>query len=501
MSNWRERVSFSEALLNKYFVHDEKTIFGRNSNIEAAVEGQSQLLLDLVAHWDMDEAAGENRADSGGGLDLVDNGTIAQGVGNLNNAADVENTSGDSEYFSVDDSTILDFGNSSFSFSVWVNLESKGQNRVILSKWNSQGDQRQYKLEYNSSADRFRWSVSSNGQSGASTTVLDNDSLGSPFTGTWYLLTVYHDADENEIGISHDSSPFVTAAHSGGVHSGSGADFRVGSAQSGSSEVELFDGLIDELGAWGRALSKGEKDEYFNSGAGLAYPFTGVLPVTGSNLYEGIWSASTAFAFPEVALPLRIRPSASAEDSSAGLGAREIVVQGIDENGDFAEETLVPNGTSESASTSTNFIRVNKVLVTKSGSYNNANFENIDVETTSGVLMARIAAGEGSSQLARFATDRENAVLIKGFAFFVAAGDTVTFRIYQNDDFRDTTIPDSPRNLVAQLDNVQGNLDFQFGQPLIIPAGGEVWVDVLSDDMGGASASVLFSGQIAHVRN
>jgi len=39
-----------------------------------------------------------------------------------------------------------------------------------------------------------------------------------------------------------------------------------------------FDGLIDEVGIWSRALNSTEVSELYNSGSGLAYPFT-----TGTN--------------------------------------------------------------------------------------------------------------------------------------------------------------------------------------------------------------------------
>jgi hypothetical protein len=35
-----------------------------------------------------------------------------------------------------------------------------------------------------------------------------------------------------------------------------------------------FDGMIDEIGVWSRALTSGEVTQLYNSGAGLQYPFT-----------------------------------------------------------------------------------------------------------------------------------------------------------------------------------------------------------------------------------
>lgn len=57
-----------------------------------------------------------------------------------------------------------------------------------------------------------------------------------------------------------------------GVTGGPSATEAIGSRPNGSL---CWDGLIDEVGLWGRALTSGERTTLYNAGAGLAYPFSG----------------------------------------------------------------------------------------------------------------------------------------------------------------------------------------------------------------------------------
>lgn len=69
------------------------------------------------------------------------------------------------------------------------------------------------------------------------------------------------------------------------------------------------------------------------------------------------------------ATTLRIKAGGHVDDDASGTGAREILLQGIDETGAEVEELLVTNGASASLSTSNNFIRWYRGLVSKSGTY------------------------------------------------------------------------------------------------------------------------------------
>ena len=86
--------------------------------------------------------------------------------------------------------------------------------------------------------------------------------------GNWHFVVGTYDGSTIKLYIDGSLSTSVSAS---------------GSIQTGSNPVEIgtrtaisyyFNGDIDEIGIWSRALSSTEVSELYNSGAGLQYPFT-----------------------------------------------------------------------------------------------------------------------------------------------------------------------------------------------------------------------------------
>lgn len=191
-------------------------------------------------------------------------GTIDSTTGKINNCRDFE--AGDTEYFTIAGTGDFALGDQDFTFSCWVNAESLANNATVLSKWLSTGNQRSFALFYTTATSRWRWMVSNNGSATAS---VDADNLGAPSTATWYFIVVWHDATNNVIGIQINNGTANTTSHTTGVFN-STAEFDFGRSQAG---LASHDGLIDEVGFWGRILTTQEKTDLYNAGNGLAYPF------------------------------------------------------------------------------------------------------------------------------------------------------------------------------------------------------------------------------------
>jgi hypothetical protein len=66
---------------------------------------------------------------------------------------------------------------------------------------------------------------------------------------------------------------------------------------------------------------------------------------------------------------LRIKAGGNANDTSAGTGAREITVIGLNASGSEITETIATAGASASAATQQTFIRLYRAFVSKSGTY------------------------------------------------------------------------------------------------------------------------------------
>ena len=222
------------------------------------------LLASLIAFWKLGEADGATRVDSAGSNDLADGNTVTQVAGQVGNAAQFTNAN--SEDLSIADNTDLSTGDIDFSIVLWVYLDNKDTTQIMLSKWEPTGNQQAYAIQYQTTADRFRFLVSNDG---AATVVEAADVLGIPAIATWYFIVVWHDASANTINIQVNNGNVDSQAHTTGVFDGT-APFNIGSLR-GSSQ--FFDGRVDAVGFWKKVLTAAEKTELYNNGAGLEHPF------------------------------------------------------------------------------------------------------------------------------------------------------------------------------------------------------------------------------------
>lgn len=244
----------------------------------------------LIAAWQLTESSG-SRADSVGGNTLTDNNTVGSGTGLLGTAADFE--ADDSEYLSRADNTDLSTGNVSYAFSVWVKLESKGANRVIVAKHDgASAAGSEYLLFYDSGADRFGFVV----YSGSSALDVYATVYGSPPTGVWIHLAVIHDATNDLIGICVNGGFLETESTAGAAPNDTAAAFYVG----GIGTTWPFDGLIEQaLFRKGSIWTIGEIAALYGDGSGLAYADLGTAPTPyykvacdGDSITEGAGGAN-----------------------------------------------------------------------------------------------------------------------------------------------------------------------------------------------------------------
>lgn len=238
------------------------------------------LLDDLISYWKMDEASGD-ALDAHSTNDLTDTNTVAAGTGIINGGRDFE--VGNSEYFNLADNAALSVGNIDFTFTAWVKLESKVADSSIVGKGGE--NDLPYNLDWGTTADRFRFRVSSaTGFTNLTTATANN--LGSPSLATWYFIVAWHDATANTINIQVNNGTADSAAYSAGSYDDTGA-FRIGSFPFYNN---YFDGLIDEVGFWKRILTTDEKTDLYNSGAGLSYDDFGGAAATRPVKMAGAWS-------------------------------------------------------------------------------------------------------------------------------------------------------------------------------------------------------------------
>lgn len=216
----------------------------------------------LVAYWRLEEASGtrydELSGCGGSGCDLTDNNTVGQAAGILGNAAQFVRAN--SEYLSANDHADLSTGNIDFSVAIWVYLDSKPGLMYIAGKW---GTVEEYAINYDTGDDRFHFWIS-----GATRSVTATN-YGSPPTGQWILVVVWHDATNDQIGIQVNNAA-NTSATSGTYPADQDSAFSIG-ARPG---VGYLNGRVDSMGFWKKVLTGAERTLLYNSGAGCDYPFT-----------------------------------------------------------------------------------------------------------------------------------------------------------------------------------------------------------------------------------
>lgn len=93
------------------------------------------------------------------------------------------------------------------------------------------------------------------------------DSFGALGTATWYNTVAWLNGSNNQLGISVNLS-VNTASYTNGIITAS-APFTVGAISNGAGY--FYDGRIDEVGYWKRALTATDRTNLYNSGTGNTY--------------------------------------------------------------------------------------------------------------------------------------------------------------------------------------------------------------------------------------
>lgn len=208
------------------------------------------LTTNLTNYWKLDESSG-NASDAVDALTLTNTNSVSFSSGKINNGASfVSNSTGKL----VSSSTSLISGTSDFTLSVWLKLSSGGG--FICSR--RDGGTYDWQLVYNSGI--LYWS--NNG-----TNMFDGSSIS--LDTNWHHIVITRSSTNSWI-MYKDGAQVSTGSLS--TNLGTTNHFTIGDTYQNNSFA--FNGMIDEVGVWSRALSSGEVSQLYNSGNGLQYPFT-----------------------------------------------------------------------------------------------------------------------------------------------------------------------------------------------------------------------------------
>lgn len=224
-------------------------------------------LTGMQSYWKLDEASGA-RADSHGANTLTDNNTVLSATGIINSAADFERSN--SEYLSATSNASLQNGNNDWTFSWWFRFESVNNSSMVTK--DALGF-RDYTNDATAAGSLRTYILGG----GVNPQAIVNVS-GGWLTSTWYFAISWHDSVADTLNLQLNNGTVSSVATGGVFPVGTAAQFRIGAREYTGFE-DYMDGLIDETGYWKRVLTAGERSELWNGGVGLAYPFSGGVPV------------------------------------------------------------------------------------------------------------------------------------------------------------------------------------------------------------------------------
>ena len=221
--------------------------------------------LDLVAWWKLDESSGTSAADSSGG---GHSGTLRNGAdfisGQINNAVEFD---GGNDYIEVAHSSdfLIDDGTVTF----WFNSSNVSSTKMMFSKDSSGYDTGGHLTIYNASS-RVRVRLQSTGSDYTlqSSTYLQNN--------TWYHMALTFGSGGMKLYVN--GSVEDTDSYTGGLGTTSGGvgnyePLAIGASTWGSGNEVIsplsyyFDGVIDDVRIYNRALSSSEISDMANWGA------------------------------------------------------------------------------------------------------------------------------------------------------------------------------------------------------------------------------------------
>jgi hypothetical protein len=219
------------------------------------------LIDNLVSYYKLDG----NSNDAHGSNNGTVNGATYTASGKINGAYDFD---GSNDYINLNDTISKLFeGTKNYTFSCWAKFDDLNGNRFLLSSISSTSAGYKYRnciifIESNKSVRCIRYNGSDSDDVSTASGIIS--------TGIYYHIVVTYDGSLLKIYVNNVEEASISAT----LNASNGGDANLGSLIELGSRSSYLNGIMDEVGIWSRALSSTEVGELYNSGAGLAYPFT-----------------------------------------------------------------------------------------------------------------------------------------------------------------------------------------------------------------------------------
>ncbi len=232
------------------------------------VDTGGTLTNQLISYWALEEAAGATRVDLWGANNLTDTNTVGQGTGKVGNCADFGATNTNKK---LEVASNLGVDGGAISIAAWINVTTEPNESLMRPVYTrSNNNDVAYYLDYREFGGTYSLLFGRDPLGGGGTEITYNVQLTA---GTWYFAVLTYDTTNLRGYLNNVLRAGPTACSGNGT--GSNADaFTIGS---GPYNDHYWKGMIDEVGAWSRAINTTEIGDLWNGGDGQ----TMVLPTAG----------------------------------------------------------------------------------------------------------------------------------------------------------------------------------------------------------------------------
>ena len=187
--------------------------------------------------------------------------------------------------------------------------------------------------------------------------------------------------------------------------------------------------------------------------------------------------------------------SVDPNDTALGTGAREVTVQGLDENFALQITTVAMNGTAP-VTTGLLWTRVWRAFVSKVGTYRGSNAGTIDISDTESTpnQILDIPADHGQTLTTHYTVPAGKTFLIYDYIIAPEATKSVHFEFLFAPGASDVTAPyPGAQRTLFNYDGVSSIIHGHFDFPFIIPEFSDVW-STASIAQGNATIFFEYSG-------
>ncbi len=177
------------------------------------------------------------------------------------------------------------------------------------------------------------------------------------------------------------------------------------------------------------------------------------------NTEEDIWSGGGLYPWPETAERFRVAANGDPADDVNGDGARNVIIQYLDEDWLQKIEILDTAGASASAFTVGKGYRLIRAFNTKVGLFGGKNIGIIKIEhENTDAVIGHISAGQGITQMSQYTVPANEFGFLFNLLMTVSTGNAGNIKVFTRLNANNLVAPFGATHLAASFDDIIGTI-------------------------------------------